>query len=87
MCSAPRKFATSPDAKLLHKSCCSHFSVPYFHAMFTHDMLESKQDVITIGTECGVEPTALEALLNFSYTGKLIINSANVRSLMLSGEH
>jgi len=56
---------------------------PYFHAMFTHDMLESKQDVITIGT-CGVEPTALEALLNFSYTGKLIINSANVRSLMLS---
>ena len=55
--------------------------------MFTHDMLESKQDVITIGTECGVEPTALEALLNFSYTGKLIINSANVRNLMLSGEH
>ena len=66
---------------------------PYFHAMFTHDMLESKQDVITIGNRanpaqlCGVEPTALEALLNFSYTGKLIINSANVRSLMLSGEH
>ena len=56
---------------------------PYFHAMFTHDMLESRQDTITIGA-CGVEPSALEALLNFSYTGKLVIDGANVRSLMLS---
>ena len=56
---------------------------PYFHAMFTHDMLEAGMDSITIGT-CGVEPTALEALLNFSYTGKLVITGANVRSLMLS---
>ena len=54
-------------------------SIPYFHAMFTHDMLEAGMDSITIGT-CGVEPTALEALLNFSYTGKLVITGANPMS-------
>jgi len=57
---------------------------PYFHAMFTHNMLESKRDVITIGACSGVESGALEALLNFSYTGKLVIEGSNVRSLMFS---
>ena len=59
---------------------------PYFHAMFTHGMIESRQDTITIGA-CGVEASSLEAILNFSYTGKLVINGRNVRGLMVTSSY
>ncbi len=39
-------------------------TIPYFHAMFTHDMAESKQKEIEIK---GVDSSSLEALINFSY--------------------
>ena len=39
-------------------------TIPYFHAMFTHDMAESKQKEIQIR---GVEATSMEALINFAY--------------------
>nr|CAD7196547.1 unnamed protein product [Timema douglasi] len=55
-------------------------TIPYFHAMFTHDMVESKQKEITIQ---GIDSGALEALINFAYSGRVIIDSDNVQSLMV----
>ncbi|XP_013777569.1 kelch-like protein 18 [Limulus polyphemus] len=55
-------------------------TIPYFHAMFTHDMMESKQKEITIQ---GIEASALEALINFAYSGKVKIHTNNVQSLLV----
>uniref|UniRef100_A0A1B6DBJ8 Kelch-like protein diablo n=1 Tax=Clastoptera arizonana TaxID=38151 RepID=A0A1B6DBJ8_9HEMI len=55
-------------------------TIPYFHAMFTHDMVESKQKEITIQ---GIDSVALEALFNFAYSGRVTINTNNVQSLMV----
>ncbi|BFZ23237.1 hypothetical protein BsWGS_26276 [Bradybaena similaris] len=55
-------------------------TIPYFHAMFTHDMVETKQPEITMES---VEPSALEALINFAYTGRVVIDSNNVQSLLI----
>ncbi|KAL7645652.1 UNVERIFIED_CONTAM: hypothetical protein RMT77_004038 [Armadillidium vulgare] len=54
--------------------------IPYFNAMFTHDMAESKQKEITMQ---GIDPSALEALINFAYSGKIKIDSENVQSLLV----
>ncbi|TRY68576.1 hypothetical protein TCAL_14274 [Tigriopus californicus] len=43
-------------------------TIPYFHAMFTHDMVESTQREITIQ---GVEATSMEAMINFAYNDLL----------------
>ncbi|XP_078254473.1 kelch-like protein 18 [Rhinoraja longicauda] len=55
-------------------------SIPYFHAMFTNDMIECKQDEIIMQ---GLEPSALEALINFAYNGRLAIDQQNVQSLLI----
>ncbi|XP_041460207.1 kelch-like protein 18 [Lytechinus variegatus] len=55
-------------------------SIPYFHAMFTTDMVESKQEEITMS---GIDPSALEVLVNFSYSGRVIINTQNVLSILV----
>ena len=55
-------------------------SIPYFSAMFLHEMIESKQDVITINS---VEPNALEQFINYSYNGKITITNENVQSLLI----
>ncbi|XP_005111397.1 kelch-like protein 18 [Aplysia californica] len=55
-------------------------TIPYFHAMFTHDMVETKQAEITMES---IEPGALEALINFAYTGYVVIDSNNVQSLLI----
>jgi kelch-like protein 18 len=55
-------------------------NIPYFRAMFTSDMIESKQNEITLK---GLEPDAVEAMINFAYTGRIIINVGNVQSIML----
>lgn len=55
-------------------------TVPYFHAMFTHDMIESKQREITIQ---GIDAGALESLIDFAYSGKIRINTINVQSLLV----
>ncbi|XP_052253854.1 kelch-like protein 18 [Dreissena polymorpha] len=56
-------------------------SIPYFHAMFTHDMVESKQDEISMQ---GIDPNSLEALVNFSYNGRVEIDQTNVQSLLVA---
>ncbi|KAG9467960.1 hypothetical protein GDO78_013959 [Eleutherodactylus coqui] len=55
-------------------------SIPYFHAMFTNDMMECKQDEIVMQ---GMDPCALEALINFAYNGHLAIDQQNVQSLLM----
>ena len=55
-------------------------SIPYFHAMFTHDMVESRQDEITMQ---GIDAEALEAIINFAYNGRIQIDSTNVQSLLV----
>ncbi|XP_072858860.2 kelch-like protein 18 isoform X1 [Pogona vitticeps] len=55
-------------------------SIPYFHAMFTNDMMECKQDEIVMQ---GLDPSALEALINFAYNGHLAIDQQNVQSLLM----
>lgn len=56
-------------------------SIPYFNAMFLHDLLESKQDVIVLNN---VDPVALEHVINYSYNGKITINNENVQSLLIA---
>ncbi|GFR94208.1 kelch-like protein 18 [Elysia marginata] len=55
-------------------------TIPYFHAMFTHDMVETKQSEITMES---VESSALEALINYAYTGRVVIDMTNVQSLLI----
>ncbi|KAF6035084.1 KLHL18 [Bugula neritina] len=55
-------------------------TIPYFEAMFTHNMVESKRDEICMQ---GIEASALEALVNFAYTGKVQISDENVQSLLI----
>ena len=53
----------------------------YFHAMFTNDMIESKQTEVQI--QDSIESTAMELLLEFAYTGQIVINTSNVQSLLI----
>jgi len=55
-------------------------TVPYFRAMFTNDMREANQSEIEILT---VEPSAMESLINYAYTGKIVISTNNVQNLMM----
>ncbi|XP_013407609.1 kelch-like protein 18 isoform X2 [Lingula anatina] len=55
-------------------------TIPYFQAMFTHDMVESKQDEISMQ---GIEASALEALINYAYNGRVQIDSKSVQALLV----
>ena len=55
-------------------------NIPYFRAMFTHNMMESRQS--TIPMAC-IDSSALESLVNFAYTGRVSISTRNVQNLML----
>ena len=54
-------------------------SSTYFYSMFVHDMLESKQERIKLQ---GVDPEAIQLLVEFAYTAKLQITTTNVQTLM-----
>ncbi|XP_068277187.1 kelch-like protein 30 isoform X3 [Nyctibius grandis] len=54
---------------------CSH----YFHAMFSGNFAESIAARVELKE---VDPSALEMLLDFAYTGKVTINQGNVEGLM-----
>ena len=48
-------------------------SIPYFNAMFTNDMVESKQDEITVQ---GIEPRYVIILERFALFGHLLYGSS-----------
>ncbi|KAM5195060.1 kelch-like protein 4 isoform 5-T5 [Hipposideros larvatus] len=51
----------------------------YFDAMFTNDMLEAKQEEIKME---GVDPNALNSLVQYAYTGVLQLEEDTVENLM-----
>ena len=56
-------------------------SIPYFNAMLLHEMIESRQEVIKLN---GIEPSALEQIINYSYNGKMAISNDNVQALLIA---
>ncbi|GFY48877.1 kelch-like protein 20 [Trichonephila inaurata madagascariensis] len=52
---------------------------PYFQAMFTSSLAESKQNVITIGD---IDETTMEMLIKFAYTAKVDLNTSNAQALL-----
>lgn len=52
---------------------------PYFQAMFTSQLSESKQHIITIGD---IDELAMETLIKFAYTSKVELNASNAQSLL-----
>eukprot|EP00096_Caligus_rogercresseyi_P010549 TRINITY_DN3897_c0_g1_i2.p1 TRINITY_DN3897_c0_g1~~TRINITY_DN3897_c0_g1_i2.p1 ORF type:complete len:601 (-),score=186.52 TRINITY_DN3897_c0_g1_i2:1052-2854(-) len=59
-------------------------AIPYFHAMFTssENFQESKSKEVRIKGDF-VDPSALETLINFAYTGKISISGSNVQNLII----
>ncbi|TRY63322.1 hypothetical protein TCAL_02595 [Tigriopus californicus] len=52
---------------------------PYFRAMFTGELAESRQTEVTIRD---VEETAMEILVDFCYSAKIVVEEANVQTLL-----
>ncbi|KRZ76271.1 Kelch-like protein 18 [Trichinella papuae] len=59
-------------------------TIPYFKAMFTHDMAEKSLRQITVQ---GVNEDVLESLINYCYTGRLTISSESVQSLLIGASY
>ena len=51
----------------------------YFRAMFTSEMAESKQGVVTI---YDIDENAMEKLIRFAYTSKISLSTENVQSIL-----
>ena len=56
-------------------SACS----PYFHAMFTGELSESRQSEVTIQD---VDEAAMELLIDFCYTSSVTVEEGNVQMLL-----
>ncbi|XP_061657666.1 kelch-like protein 17 isoform X3 [Syngnathoides biaculeatus] len=52
---------------------------PYFHAMFTNEMSESRQTHVTLHD---IDPQALEQLIQFAYTAEIVVGEGNVQTLL-----
>jgi len=52
---------------------------PYFHAMFNDDLVEKTKKEVTIHD---LDPLALTLLVDFSYTGEIVISEDNVQVLL-----
>ncbi|XP_039631374.1 kelch-like protein 3 [Polypterus senegalus] len=61
-----------------HRIVLASFS-SYFQAMFSTDLMESKQERVAIN---GVEPQMISMLINYAYTAEVIITKANVQALL-----
>lgn len=56
-------------------SACS----PYFHAMFTGELAESRQTEVTIRD---IDESAMELLVDFCYTSNITVEESNVQTLL-----
>ncbi|CAI9715115.1 20 [Octopus vulgaris] len=56
-------------------SACS----PYFHAMFTGELAESRQTEVTIRD---IDENAMELLIDFCYTANITVEESNVQTLL-----
>lgn len=56
---------------------------PYFRAMFTGELAESRQTEITIRD---IDEHAMGLLIEFCYTSKIIIDETNVQTLLPAGK-
>jgi len=52
---------------------------PYFRAMFTGELAESRQTDVTIRD---VDETAMEILVDFCYTSYIVVEESNVQTLL-----
>ncbi|KAK2521681.1 Klhl17 [Columba guinea] len=52
---------------------------PYFHAMFTNEMSESRQTHVTLHD---IDPQALEQLVQYAYTAEIMVGEGNVQTLL-----
>uniref|UniRef100_A0A8C5SCE6 Kelch like family member 17 n=1 Tax=Laticauda laticaudata TaxID=8630 RepID=A0A8C5SCE6_LATLA len=52
---------------------------PYFHAMFTNEMSESRQTHVTLHD---IDPQALEQLVQYAYTAEIVVGEGNVQTLL-----
>lgn len=61
-----------------HKVVLASFS-PYFYAMFTNDVIESRQNSVTLKS---MDPRSVEVLIEFAYTAQIRITEENVQYLL-----
>ena len=60
-------------------SACS----PYFYAMFTGELVESRQTEVTIRD---IDELAMELLIDFCYTSHIVVEESNVQTLLPAGQ-
>ena len=58
----------------------------YFHAMFTHGMKESNQEVIELKDE-NISAAALKIVMDSIYSGDVHVNDENVFEVLLAANH
>ena len=58
----------------------------YFHAMFTHEMKESNQEVIELKDE-NISAAALKIVMDSIYSGDVHVNDENVFEVLLAADH
>ena len=61
-----------------HKVVLASFS-PYFYAMFTNDVVESRQNSVTLKL---MDPKSVELLIEFAYTAQIRITEENVQYVL-----
>ncbi|XP_041470402.1 kelch-like protein 8 isoform X3 [Lytechinus variegatus] len=55
---------------------------PYFRAMFMSEMIESRQDSLEVQD---IDEKSLEAIVEFMYTSKIVLNVDNVQKILFAG--
>ena len=61
-------------------------SSDYFHAMFSHGMKESNQEVIELKDE-NISAAALKIVLDSIYSGDILVNDENVFDILVVADH
>ena len=61
-------------------------SSDYFHAMFSHGMKESNQEVIELKDE-SISAAALKIVLDSIYSGDLQVNDENIFEVLVAADH